>query len=914
LISKAKARLRSALDSTTVESVGLAPLSQGEVRPRSRHAIAILLTAALAAAAYAFLAAGSATLPAAADTCPNAAFRTGPSANLPDCRAYELVTPPDTNGVPPYGGVGELNGFVTQGGPTFNSPLANSSGDSYMFSTVAVPIPGTDAPGYGNQYRAQRGLSGWTTSLAGPNAIQDAIDQPGGFSADHGYWSFLVTHNEGRYNGTLDLNNSSGVARWIRYPDGTMHLVGEGTIPASPDTDGYPNGFADDSTATPRFISPDGSHIVFDTGNDFASAVQLTADAPPSGTKAVYDRTPGGLQVVSLLPGDVTPTADSNFQGSSKDGSVVMFGNGSTLYARVNGSVTDQIADGSALPVGGVLTCSAGPGSATTMKIQWLRNGAPVPGETGTRYTTSASDAGALIQCQVVALNANAGSIATSQGVVVAPAPATPAPSSGSAGLPQASGDLTVGGGGGQTITCPTDSWTGSPTFAYQWYRNGVALSGNGADTDTYTVQAADLSEAAVFQCLVTGTNASGSRAVASQTLATTPGPDPAAPEASAQTNDASITPGGLSDDGSKAFYAQAGDLFSFDTSTQQTAQINTTGDAQFVQPSPDGSHVYFVSPSQLDGSNGTPGADNLYVWNGSATTYVATLDASDLDRLTTCGPSCAHFGLIAWAQQPGLSQLTDPAKNDHATRQASRVTPDGSKILFESKAQLTSYDNSGHFELYRYDASDQSLVCVSCNPSGAPAAGDARLSDYDHNFIGSASVIPNISDDGQTVFFESSDSLLPGDSNGLEDVYEWHAGQLSLLSSGKSSQPTYLTAATPDGTNAFIFTADRLIAGGQEPGVPGIYDARVDGGFPPPAGGAPPCVGDACQGAPTPPPSNAGPGSSGFSGPGNQGKNRGGGTTAPKQHKKCKKHKKQKGCKKHKKSRRVISNRGGSK
>ncbi|RDI73316.1 Polysaccharide lyase [Gaiella occulta] len=69
----------------------------------------------------------------------------------------------------------------------------------------------------------------------------------------------------------------------------------------------------------------------------------------------------------------------------------------------------------------------------------------------------------------------------------------------------------TVGGAAqvGQSLTVASiGTWTGSPsTFAYQWRRNGVAISG--ATTSTYVCSTADIGS--TIRCTVTAANATGS-------------------------------------------------------------------------------------------------------------------------------------------------------------------------------------------------------------------------------------------------------------------------------------------------------------------------------------------------------------------------------------------------------------------
>lgn len=88
---------------------------------------------------------------------------------------------------------------------------------------------------------------------------------------------------------------------------------------------------------------------------------------------------------------------------------------------------------------------------------------------------------------------------------------------------PSITGTATVG----QTLTAAVGTWTGSPSYARQWLRNGTAISG--ATGTTYLLIAAD--EAASISVRITATNAGGSAQATSAGV----GPVAAAPTAPSQ-------------------------------------------------------------------------------------------------------------------------------------------------------------------------------------------------------------------------------------------------------------------------------------------------------------------------------------------------------------------------------------------
>jgi hypothetical protein len=283
------------------------------------------------------------------------------------------------------------------------------------------------------------------------------------------------------------------------------------------------------------------------------------------------------------------------------------------------------------------------------------------------------------------------------------------------------------------------------------------------------------------------------------------------------------------------------GGLYSFDLEANQLrflssgatapegAQYESSiGSVQTPLVSEDGSRVYFVAGGILVPGKGVAGGHNLYLSDSDGVHFIATLGADDAQD---------------WFQEFLGGNRTTVA-----------ATADGRHFVFESYERLTSFDNGGHKEIYRYDSEHESLTCVSCGLQDQVARGDASTianPSLRNEFNGFPQLSRSrvILDDGR-ILFQTTDPLLPADVNAIADVYLYDGGQLSLISSGMSKYASELGDITPDGKSIFFSTRDSFVGQDIDGGARDVYVARVDGGFPPPPL-ANPCEGEACQGKP---------------------------------------------------------------
>jgi hypothetical protein len=380
-------------------------------------------------------------------------------------------------------------------------------------------------------------------------------------------------------------------------------------------------------------------------------------------------------------------------------------------------------------------------------------------------------------------------------------------------------------------------------------------------------------------ECAVTGDACTVEVSASQRTNAEgKPEPDPHGPQ-TAKYEDASA-------DGSKVFFTStaeltndadtgpednAANLYEYNVETGALTDLTVVTEAEkaedavgaavlgLVTAGEDGSYVYFVAEGRLTaqanagGEVPEVGKPNLYLSHDGRVTFIAQLARPKLkvSQVPYSGDETDWW-------DPHLDEQAGPGWH------TVRVTPDGTHLAFQSMRSLTGYDNEqaapgeceeeafNEFgdcrEVYLYDAETEKLVCASCAPSGARPVGPAELGGHEQTRDSFGGVAPfylpqNLSADGRRLFFQTPDALVPQDSNGLPDVYEWEeAGEGSCtraegcvfpVSNVAGGNESLFMDATPDGEDVYIATQDQLMPAADSDTSVNVYDARVGGGFP---------------------------------------------------------------------------------
>ena len=252
-----------------------------------------------------------------------------------------------------------------------------------------------------------------------------------------------------------------------------------------------------------------------------------------------------------------------------------------------------------------------------------------------------------------------------------------------------------------------------------------------------------------------------------------------------------------------RIFYTAGGGLYEYDLEAPEGHRVSEIAGGiigAVIGASENGSYLYFVSNAKLTTGAVSGGCEtgtlkeqaltscDLYVRHAGVTSLVAVLSGNDKPD---------------WGYEGDLEDVT------------ARVSPDGRWLAFMSQRRLTGYDNADAVsgqpdeEVFLYHAPEDlgsgagTLVCASCNPTGARPHGveygingnaatpGLPLAGGDRVWPGSAWLAGSVPgwtaykldradyqsrylSDGGRLFFDSSDGLVAKDINGVEDVYEY--------------------------------------------------------------------------------------------------------------------------------------------
>lgn len=290
------------------------PTDRPKCLRRPRNAITGALKSLLAVAALTICAATAAPSAFAAGSCPNEQLRAENSSTaLPDCRAYELVTP-------------DLNHAALNREP---AGLAAADGETMAYTSIDAPENAKSASALHNFVRASRNpITGWSgTSISPP--------LPAPISAYQSYQTQAISSD---LSSTFEFSDQplsagslpSGQNAFVGREDGTFHLV---TAVGAPLTFLDVYGFGSFIAGTADF-----SHVFFEP-----FVPQLPSDTAEHNTYSWSEA--GGLKLLGILPNETPAPEGASLAGTSlpafsADGNRVAFQAQGNVYLRTDESET----------------------------------------------------------------------------------------------------------------------------------------------------------------------------------------------------------------------------------------------------------------------------------------------------------------------------------------------------------------------------------------------------------------------------------------------------------------------------------------------------------------------------------------------------------------------------------------------
>jgi hypothetical protein len=286
------------------------------------------------------------------------------------------------------------------------------------------------------------------------------------------------------------------------------------------------------------------------------------------------------------------------------------------------------------------------------------------------------------------------------------------------------------------------------------------------------------------------------------------------------------------------------------------------------ADPAVDGRFVYFWANGDL--TPGAPAQGGIYRYDAVAERLEFRAEASYGGTDAPTGMASPD-GSLLYFQRPATSEdppavMVSTDAGEKAVASAVEVGSGGDIALelgiTDELCVSANLSSSGRFFTFATNAGDIDRFDAANGTLELIAHVTPRLSSYWEANAACVYYAPRVSgriasDDGQLVYFDTTESLVPRDTNGVSDVYLWRASDRSrrLVSSGTAPGGAMLGGASADGSSIFIYTAQQLVPQDVDK-VNDLYVARIDGGFASPSEVE--CEAEACQGELGVPPARA--------------------------------------------------------